>query len=87
MENETVKVQMNFPLAQVTKPIVWHLAHDFGLVFSIRRANIDVRVGGFTVLELTGPRERIDAALEWARHEGVEVSLVGINGADEWATP
>src|SRR5947209_17030363 len=53
MENETVKVQMNFPLAQVTKPIVWHLAHDFGLVFSIRRANIDVRVGGFTVLELT----------------------------------
>ena len=53
--DETIRVQLNFPLQEVTKPIVWRLAHDFGLKFSIRRASIDIRTGGFTVLELTGP--------------------------------
>jgi Kef-type K+ transport system membrane component KefB len=84
MENETVRVQLTFPLEQVKKPIIWHFAHDYGLMFSIRRANIDAHVGGFTVLELTGPRERISAALEWARNEGIEVSPVGVYGTDEW---
>ena len=85
MANQTVRVQLNFPLEQVTKPIIWHISHDFDLVFSIRRANIDVKVGGYSVLELTGPRESIDRALEWARAEGVEVSSIGIDGTDEWA--
>ena len=84
MENETVRVQLTFPLEQVKKPIIWHFAHDYGLMFSIRRANIDAHVGGFTVLELSGPRDRIDAALEWARSEGIEVSPVGVYGTDEW---
>ena len=66
MENQTVRVQLNFPIAQVPKPIIWHLSHDFELVFSIRRANIDSHAGGFTVLELTGPKHQIDAGLEWA---------------------
>lgn len=84
METETIRVQFNFPLEGVTKPIIWHLAHDYGLMFSIRKADIDVRIGGYTVLDLTGPRERIDAALEWVRREGIEVSAIGATGADEW---
>ena len=84
MEKETIRVQLNFPLEQVKKPIIWHFAHDYGLMFSIRRANIDVHVGGFTALELTGPREKIEAALQWARDEGVEVSAIGYDGTDEW---
>lgn len=84
MENETIRVQLTFPLEQVKKPIIWHFAHDYGLMFSIRRANIDAHVGGFTVLEMSGPRERMDAALEWARSEGIEVSSVGGPGTDEW---
>lgn len=85
MENETVRVQLSFPIEQVTKPIIWHISHDFGLIFSIRRASVDIKSGGFTVLELTGPREQIDKALEWARDEGVEVSGVGVDGGNEWA--
>jgi len=84
-KNETVRVQLTFALEQVKKPIIWHLAHDFGLMFSIRRANIDFHAGGFTALELTGPRERIEAALEWVRSEGVEASFIGADGTDEWA--
>ena len=38
-------------------------AHDYGLMFSIRRAQIDHRTGGFTVLDLTGPADKIEAAL------------------------
>jgi ABC-type methionine transport system ATPase subunit len=81
---ETIRVQLNFPLEQVKKPIIWHFAHDYGLMFSIRRANIDVHVGGFTVLELTGPKDKLEAALDWAQAEGIEVSTVGANGTDEW---
>lgn len=84
MENVTTRVQLNFPIQQVPKPVIWHLAHDFGLVFSIRRANIDAHAGGFTVLELTGDRDSIERGLEWVRQEGVAVSAVGANGPDEW---
>jgi ABC-type methionine transport system ATPase subunit len=82
--DETIRVQLGFPLEQVKKPIIWHFAHDFGLRFSIRKANIDIQAGGYTVLDLTGPREKLDAALIWAREEGVEISTIGATGADEW---
>ncbi len=81
---ETIRVQLNFPLEQVKKPIIWHFAHDYGLMFSIRRANIDVHVGGFTVLELSGPTDKLEAAMDWAKAEGIEVSTIGVDGTDEW---
>lgn len=84
MDNETIRVQLNFPLEQVKKPIIWHFAHDYGLMFSIRRANIDVHVGGFTVLELSGPPDKLSDALDWATSEGIEVSTIGVDGTDEW---
>ena len=84
MEQETVRVQLNFPLEQVKKPIIWHLAHDFGLMFSIRRASIDFHTGGFTVLELTGPKDKIEEGLAWVRAEGVETAFVGLDGTEEW---
>jgi L-aspartate semialdehyde sulfurtransferase ferredoxin len=84
MEQETIRVKLDFPLEQVKKPIIWHLAHDYGLMFSIRRANIDFHTGGFTVLELTGPKDKIEQGLAWVRAEGVEVSLIGMDSAEEW---
>jgi ABC-type methionine transport system ATPase subunit len=85
MEQETIRVQLNFPLEQVKKPIIWHLSHDFGLMFSLRRANIDIQTGGFTVLELTGPKEKIQEGLAWMRSEGIETSFIGLDNPDEWA--
>ena len=81
---ETIRVQLNFPLAEATKPIIWHFAHDWDLKFSIRKANIDSKIGGYTVLDLTGKRDNIDAALEWAAAEGIEVLVGGATGEDEW---
>ena len=85
--DETIRVQLGFPLDQVTKPIIWQLAHDWGLRFSVRKANIDINAGGYTVLDLTGPRQTLDEALAWAIQEGVEVSTIGATGADEWLSP
>lgn len=83
-DETTIRVQLNFPLQEAGKPIVWQLAHDFGLRFSIRKANIDARIGGYTVLDLTGPRATLERALVWARGEGIEISTIGATGADEW---
>lgn len=84
---ETIRVQLGFPLEQVTKPVIWQLAHDFGLRFSVRKANIDIKAGGYALLDLTGPREKLEEALAWAIEEGVEVSTIGATGADEWLSP
>ncbi len=85
-QTETVRVQLDFPVEQIKQPIIWHLSHDYDLKFSIRRASVDFHAGGFTVLELTGPRASLDAGLEWVKAQGVHVSSVGPNGTDEWAT-
>ena len=82
---ETVRVQLNFPIDRVTEPVIWYLAHHYHLKFSIRYASIDIKIGGFTVLDLTGDREDINAGLAWAQEQGVEISSLGINGANEWA--
>jgi hypothetical protein len=84
MKTETVRVQLNFPMAEVKKPIIWHLGHDYGLIYSIRKANIDIHVGGYTVLDLTGPMDKIKAGLAWAQKEGIEIQTLGSDGNDEW---
>lgn len=82
---ETVRVQLNFPLDRVKEPVIWHLSHYYRLRFSIRYAAIDVKTGGYTVLDLTGERDDINNGLQWAQEQGVEISSLGINGANEWA--
>jgi translation initiation factor 2 alpha subunit (eIF-2alpha) len=84
MKTETVRVQLNFPLTEVNKHLIWHLGHEYGLIYSIRKANIDIHTGGYTVLDLTGPLDKIKSALAWAQQEGVEVQTLGIDGNDEW---
>jgi ABC-type methionine transport system ATPase subunit len=82
---ETVRVQLNFELDRVKEPVIWHLSHHYRLKFSIRYASIDIDKGGYTVVDLSGERADIDAGLAWALDQGVEISALGINGANEWA--
>ena len=83
-KSETVRVQFNFPLDRVKEPVIWHLSHHYRLKFSIRYASIDPKIGGYTVLDLEGDRDDIAAGLVWAQEVGVEVSALGVNGANEW---
>jgi ABC-type methionine transport system ATPase subunit len=82
---DTVRVQLNFPLDRVKEPVIWHLSHYYRLRFSIRYASIDPKNGGYTVVDFTGDRTDIENGLQWAQEQGVEISALGINGANEWA--
>jgi len=81
---ETVRVQLNFPLTQIKKPVIWHLSHHYRLMFSIRYAAINPETGGYTVVDFTGERADINAGLAWAQEQGVEISALGVNGESEW---
>ncbi len=83
--NETVRVQLNFPLERIKEPVIWHLSHHFRLKFSIRYAAISPDTGGYTVVDFSGERADINAGLAWAQEQGVEVSALGVNGENEWA--
>lgn len=83
-EQETVRVQLNYPLEHVEEPILAHLVTDFGLVPNIRRANMDVRTGGYIFLELSGEREALHRALRWLTERGIGIDAIGLDG-QEWA--
>ena len=77
-ETQSLRVQLDYPLDQVKEPIIYHLVTDYNLVPNIRRANIDVHIGGMLVLQLEGTRENLDAGIAFLRRIGVTVTEVGI---------
>ena len=82
---DTVRVQLNYPLKVVGQPIVFRLVAEFAIVPNILRARIDVHTGGSLYLELTGSRENLDSALAWLQSIGITVDAIGLDGAQEWA--
>ena len=62
-EQESVRVQLDYPLEQVKEPIIYHLVVDYHLVPNIRRANIYVHTGGMLVLQLDGTRENLEEGI------------------------
>ena len=81
MEVESIRVQLDYPLEQVTQPIIYHLVVDYRLVPNIRRANIDAHTGGMMVLELDGTRSDLEAGVAYLRGLGIEVTQVGTETA------
>lgn len=77
METESIRVQLDYPLEQVTQPIIYHLVVDYRLIPNIRRANIDSHIGGMMVLELEGTREDLEAGVAYLRGLGIEITDVG----------
>lgn len=77
MASEHIRVQLDYPLEQVTQPIIYHLVVDYRLIPNIRRANIDSHIGGMMVLELEGTREDLEAGVAYLRGLGIEITDVG----------
>jgi len=71
-----VRVKLTFPEDLVRLPFMARLVRDHGIEPNIRRANVDEREG-WIVCELGGEPADIDEALDWLRHEGVRVDLLG----------
>ena len=84
-DQETIRVQLNYPLERVKEPILYHLVMDYALIPNIRRASIDVHTGGFIVLELTGEKGQLDRGLKFLESCGITVTDVGMDSAREWS--
>lgn len=69
------QLQLAFPETRVTEPVIYNMIKQFDVVPSIRRANI-TQHQGWMVIELSGDDASMDAAIEYARSLGVEVSAV-----------
>jgi ferredoxin len=68
------RLDLTFPPRQATKPIAYHLVKDFDLVPNFLRAQIQPGQQGRMLVEVTGKRESIDAAVEFLAHEGIAVA-------------
>ena len=66
-------LKLRFPITEVQKPIVCHLAKDFDLYFNILNAGILPRKEGFMVLELSGNRKNFKEGVNYLKEQGVDV--------------
>lgn len=67
------RLDLTFPPSQATKPIAFHLVKDFDLTPNILRAQIQPGQQGRMLLEVVGPQDAIDQAVEFLGEEGIEV--------------
>ncbi|OPY56099.1 MAG: pyuvate ferredoxin oxidoreductase subunit delta [Pelotomaculum sp. PtaU1.Bin035] len=65
------KIILRFGKDISDKPIIFHLARDYNLVFNIIKANVNPNKEGTVVMELTG--EKYDEGLDFLKSQGVRV--------------
>ncbi len=68
------RLDLTFPPRQATKAIAYHLVKDFDLVPNFLRAQIQPGQQGRMLVEVSGKRDAIDAAVEFLGREGITVS-------------
>lgn len=68
------RLDLTFPPGQATQPITYHLVKDYDLTPNILRAFIEPGQQGRMLLEVTGRKEAIEAAVAFLDHEGVTVA-------------
>lgn len=71
--NVTHRIVLHFPPVVTGQPIVYHLARDYNLVFSILRASIGMEDEGLMVLQLSGEEADYQRATEFLRGKGVRL--------------
>lgn len=69
------RLHLTFPERLASQPIVHRLGTGFDLVTNIRRANIEER-GGWIIVEVDGPEERIAEAVAWLAEQGLHVDRI-----------
>jgi hypothetical protein len=69
------RVKFTFPQELITLPIIYELGKQYQIVTNVRRADV-TEDRGWVVLELDGPIEEIERALDWVAGKGVRVDPV-----------
>lgn len=70
-----LRAHLTYPAELVSEPIIYRIGREFGVVTSIRRANIE-EGRGWVILDLIGEEEEIEAALGWVGDQGIEVDVI-----------
>lgn len=70
-----IKVQMNFPANEVTKPVTYHLVRDFDLQINILHADISLNKVGKLIVDVEGDEGNIEAGLKFVEEQGIKYKL------------
>ncbi|MDJ0577072.1 MAG: NIL domain-containing protein [Xenococcaceae cyanobacterium MO_234.B1] len=68
------RITLTFPKNTVHLPIAYRLAKDFNIAANIIRAQVAPNQVGKLLVQLQGDIDEIDAAIEWMRGLGIQVS-------------
>jgi L-aspartate semialdehyde sulfurtransferase ferredoxin len=71
------RVNLTVPKRIINLPISYRLAKEFNVAANIIRAQVAPNQLGKMVLELSGDIDQLEAAIEWIRAQGIEISLHG----------
>lgn len=71
----SLRILLTFPPEKVTEPIIYNIGHQYKVVTNIRRANV-TEEAGWVMLEIQGPPEEIEKAVDYLKNINVQVELV-----------
>lgn len=70
------RLHLTFPERLISEPVLHRIGADFELVVNIRRANLEEDRGGWVIVEVDGPEDRIAAAIAWLAEQGLQVDRI-----------
>ena len=70
------KLRMLYPVEHVSKPLLYHLILDFGLVPNILRARVEHEAGGQIDVELSGNADNIERGKKWLEESGIKTTPI-----------
>jgi ABC-type methionine transport system ATPase subunit len=70
------RFHLTLPGDLVGEPVIHTVGSRFGVVTTIRRANLE-EGSGWVILEIDGEEDAIEEALRWLRDRGVQVDRIG----------
>ena len=69
---------LTFPQSLIKKPVICWLAKRFDVIFNIRSATVNARMG-LLALEIEGPEKEIRRAVTWLENQGILVEPIEKN--------
>jgi ABC-type methionine transport system ATPase subunit len=70
-----VRLHLTFPEHLIDEPVIWRFGQEFGLQFTIARANVDATTA-WVILEIEADAQEAEATAEWFSQRGIRVDRV-----------
>jgi ABC-type methionine transport system ATPase subunit len=72
------RIYLTFPASMVREPLVCRMYSELGVEFNLRTASVTDEIG-IVGLELDGPADKIQAAIDFFRERGVRVEAIELD--------